>query len=181
MTDNPFNMDGITIEVDETYQIGTNEDIEVKFDFEPSLIYIYYNTTTGTYVEFELDGVDDSFSVEEAIEAFKKVVVNLGLPEATPLPKIVLVLLEDEELDLFLLAHANEHYLKKIEDMISIKKANDYYTDKYGFVYTIEGVNKNDALLSYSENAQYITFHVKPEDIAQQGGVFYNCVRKFSV
>lgn len=131
MQDNQFdNIETLHITVEEIDDLLQDTTQHKKYGvFEVPLLYIYKNNITGTFAEFELNDVDPNIEANDAIAIFMQRVLDFGKIGANKLPDALLEVLEDAELDLFLLAHINEYYFKKIKEMIYIQKENQYYKD----------------------------------------------------
>jgi len=102
-----------------------------------------------------------------------KRVLEFGKADAKSLPQELLEVLTDAELDLFMLAHVNNKYYKKLRELIYIQKQNDYYQDKFGFTYYIAAVGVKDAVLWFKQNEELLTLHTTPEQLQHQGDKLY--------
>ena len=132
MKNNPFaNRETIYLNIDDHGYVLKEASPKSKQPiFDTPLLYIYKNESTGTYAEFELIDVHLEIEPLEAINIFMQMVREFGKVDAKPLPDALLVLLTDEELDLFLLADIKEEFFKTIQEMIYIQKPNEYYQDR---------------------------------------------------
>ncbi len=173
MRDNPFsNRETVTINVDELDDAFIESISEVKEYalFEAELLYLYMNEKTGTFAEFELEGVSPSSTPQEAIAIFMQRVKTFGEEVATPLPQALLEVLTNAETDLFTLANYSEGYHKSIESMLYIQKRDSYYYDIYGFRYIVAGVGVQKAILWYEQqDGTLLKLHVKPEQLEEEG------------
>ena len=134
MHHNPFgHIEPVTITVDEfdTLCKTNSEEYKEYSVFEVPLLFLYNNEKTGTFAEFELDGVDADIAVDDAIALFMQRVNTFGKAGCQALPNALLSQLSDAELDSFMLAHRDKALYKEIESMIYIQKAGQYYRDSY--------------------------------------------------
>ncbi len=176
MHHNPFeNIEPVTITADEFEPFcKTNSKQYKEYSlFEVPLLFLYNNEETGTFAEFELDGVDADIAIDDAIALFMQYVSTFGKAGCQPLPNGLLAQLSDVELDSFLLAHRDKTLYKAIESMIYIQKAGQYYIDNYGFEYIVAGVGIYDAILWYEQNTKLLTLHTTPLQIQHQGEKLY--------
>ena len=173
MRDNPYsNRETVTInmdELDEALLKGSSESKEYAL-FEVELLFLYMNEQTGTFAEFELEGVAPESSPQEAIAIFMQRVKAFGEEGAAPLPQALLKALSNAEIDLFTLSSYREEYIKSIERMLYVQKRDAYYYDKYGFRYIVAGVGVDRAILWYEQqDGELLKLHVKPEQLLEQG------------
>ena len=172
MKNNPFaNRETVCFTIDDNGNV-LKEEASLKSKqliFETPLLYIYKNETTGTYAEFELEGVDPEIKPLEAIDIFMQMVREFANAEAKALPDELLKALSDAELDLFLLADIKEEFYKKIKEMIYIQKPNEYYQDRYGFTYYIAAVGVKEAELWYEHDEKLLILHTTPQQLEKQG------------
>ncbi len=175
MSSNPYvNIRSLTIDIAELDDSVLEKAVfaQKEYDlFEVPLLFIYKNVTTGTFAEFELADVPPESSVEEAIELFMQRVKSEGVKA---LPKELLALLTDAELELFALASFNEECYTKIEESLYIQKRDSYYYDKYGFRYIVAGVGIKDAVLCYEQqDGRLLILHTAPQQLLRQGERLY--------
>ena len=176
MQDNSLDtIEALQISGDEIDMLCTSNSEEYKEYslFEVPLLFLYNNEETGTFAEFELDGVDAEIAVVDAIALFMQRVTTFGKVGCEPLPDTLISKLNDAELDSFMLAHRDKALYKAIESMIYIQKAGQYYRDSYGFEYIVAGVGINDAILWYEQDAKLLTLHTTPSQIQHQGEKLY--------
>ncbi len=171
MSSNPYvNIRSLTIDVAELDDSILEKAVfaQKEYDlFEVPLLFIYKNVTTGTFAEFELADVPPESSAEEAIELFMQRVKSEGVKA---LPKELLALLTDAELELFTLASFNEECYTKIEESLYIQTRDSYYYDKYGFRYIVAGVGIKDAVLCYEQqDGRLLILHTAPQQLLRQG------------
>ena len=176
MRDNPFaNKKTVYINVDDLDDISEDEETSTQRQpfFEVPLLYMYKNEITGSFAKFELEDVDPKSTPLEAIEIFMQRVLEFGELGAKPLPQELLEALTDAEIDLFMLAHVENYYYEKIREMIYIQKENDYYQDRFGFIYYIAAVGVKDAVLWFAQNDEMLTLHTTPEQLQHSGDKLY--------
>jgi len=176
MRDNPFaNRKTVYYDVSDMDNIVKYEDSDREEQplFGVPLLFIYKNEITGSLAKFELEDVSPESRPLEAIEIFMKRVFEFGKADAKPLPQELLEALTDAELDLFLLAHVENHYYEKIRELIYIQKQNDYYQDKFGFTYYVVAVGVKEAVLWFEQNDEMLTLHTTPEQLQHPGDKLY--------
>ena len=110
---------------------------------------IYDNPKTETFAEFTLMNGDAGMSESEIIDAFMQTVETFDDRQGITLPADLLIMLSDEELDLFLLCAYNEEYFQAIEEMIYVVKEDTTVVDKYGMQYSVDYVGKSRSVLTY--------------------------------
>jgi len=161
--------------VDDLDDISEDEETSTQRQpfFEVPLLYMYKNEITGSFAKFELEDVSPESTPLEAIEIFMQRVLEFGESGAKPLPQELLETLTDAEIDLFMLAHVENYYYEKIREMIYIQKKNDYYQDRFGFIYYIAAVGVKEAVLWFAQNDEMLTLHTTPEQLQHQGGKLY--------
>ena len=173
MSDNPFaDRAEVTINMNDLDEYLMEKSIEVKEYnlFEVDLLFFYINEITGTFVEFEVDDVPPQSSYLEAIQIFMQRVRNLGNIDAKPLPKELLHLLPNEEIDLFFIAGLNDSAYREIQSRLFVQKRDEYYYDKYGFRYIVAAVGITDATLWYEQqDATLLKLHIHPEQLEEPG------------
>ena len=141
---------------------------------DPSLNYIYLNTQTGTYVEFSLFGVEEGIDTDEAIEYFLQRVNDYD-KDPSSLPDTLLKQLQENELDIFMLAPYSKKTQEALSNMIFIQKENEYYVDAFGFVYNVEMIGKKHLFLSYTPpGGDMIVIYVDKEMLEKPGAVLKN-------
>ena len=168
MQDNPFsNRKTVYYDVTDMDNILKYEESETqeKPFFEVPLLYMYRNEITGSFAQFELEGVSPESTPLEAIEIFMQRVLEFGKIGAKTLPSELLEALTDAEIDLFILAHVENYYYEKLRELIYIQKQNDYYQDRFGFTYYIAAVGVKEAVLWFEQNDEMLTLHTTPEQL----------------
>ena len=110
---------------------------------------IYDNPKTETFAEFTFVDGNASMSESEIIDAFMKKVKTFDDTQGITLPQDLLIMLSDEELDLFLLSAYNKEYFQAIEEMIYVVKEDTTVVDKYGMQYSVDYVGKSKSVLTY--------------------------------
>ncbi len=110
---------------------------------------IYDNPKTETFAEFTFIEDNALMSESEIIDAFMQKVKTFDDTQGITLPPDLLIMLSDEELDLFLLSAYNEEYFQRIEEMIYVVKEDTTVVDKYGMQYSVDYVGKNRSVLTY--------------------------------
>jgi len=172
MKNNPFaNRETVCFTIDDNGNV-LKEEASLKSKqpiFEIPLLYIYKNEITGTYAEFELEGVNPDIKPSEAIDIFMRMVREFAKADERTLPDELLELLTDEELDLFLLADIKEEYFKALQEMIYIQKPDEYYQDRYGFSYYIAAVGIKEVELWYEHDKKLLILHTTPQQLEKQG------------
>jgi len=176
MRDNPF-ANRETVHINLTGRDDILEDgdsfLEEECSFEDSLLFMYRNEESGTFAQFEMEDVSSDCEPLEAIEIFMQRVLEFGKVGAKPLPSEFLETLTDAELNLFMLAHIENHYYENIREMIYIQKENDYYQDRYGFTYYVAAVGVKEAVLWFEQNEKLLTLHTTPEQLQHPGDKLY--------
>jgi len=130
---------------------------------------IYDNPKTETFAEFTLMNGDAGMSESEIIDAFMQTVETFDDRQGITLPADILIMLSDEELDLFLLCAYNEEYFQAIEEMIYVVKEDTTVVDKYGLRYSVDYVGKSKSVLTYETISGLSMLHVANDLI--EGGV----------
>ena len=110
--------------------------------------FIYENETTGTFIEFSVDDIDESLPEDAIIDKFMERIKLFDDRKGIQLPKPLLALLSDDEMDLFLLAAYNDSYAKAIENMLYVAPKDSFVVDKNGIEYRVEFVEKRKTLIS---------------------------------
>ncbi len=130
---------------------------------------IYDNPKTETFAEFTFMNGDAGMSESEIIDAFMQTVKTFDNAQGITLPPDLLVMLSDEELDLFLLSAYNEEYFQAIEEMIYVVKEDTTVVDKYGMQYSVDYVGKSRSVLTYENMSGFSVFRITNDLI--EGGV----------
>jgi peptide subunit release factor 1 (eRF1) len=112
------------------------------------LDFIYNNKETGTFAEFSVEELGDGISANEAIDAFMKIVKSFDDTKNVYLPESLLKLLEDEEIDLFMIAAYDKSTYKKIEQMLYVVQNDLIVVDEYKTKYRVEYIGKTKSIIS---------------------------------
>ena len=128
------------------------------------MTFVYDNKKTGTFAEFDMN-VDPNLSDVEKINYVIDVISKFDDSLGITLPKELLVLLTDEELDFFLLVAYNEQYKNTIEQMIYLLKYDSSVVDNNGVEYKVEYVGKYKTVLSLESLTTLSLFNVDNSDI----------------
>ena len=126
--------------------------------------FIYNNKKTGTFAEFTVDEIDENISEDEAISIFMKIIKTFDDNKNIKLPIALLTLLEDEELDLFLLAAYSEEYCNTIEKMLFVVKYDDFITDQHSTKYKVDYVGKYKTVISFEMVNGLAIFNIPTEE-----------------
>lgn len=119
---------------------------ETVFDVDKPMI-IFFNPVTQSYVEFFIPEVHSGIDINSAIDLVMQKLLRIGTLNEAPLPKELLGVLTDEEIDLLLLAHLKEFYEQSLRKMLFIGYERRYYEDRYGFIYEIVAEGIEEAIL----------------------------------
>lgn len=128
---------------------------------------IYNNKKTGTFIEFTVEDIDENLSDSDIIDAFMEKVKTFDDTEGILLPETLLALLEDKELDLFLLAAYNEQYCNEIEQMLFVVKYDEHIKDQHGVEYRVEYAGKYKTVLSFETIRDLAVFNIPTKGIIE--------------
>ncbi len=126
---------------------------------------LYHNEETENFIEFEVEGIDDSFTEREIIDAFMEIVKSFDDSSNISLPKELLMMLQDKELDLFLYAAYAPKLLESLSNMIYVVKHDKFIPDQYGTLFKVDYIGKTTSVLSYEQIDSLNMFSVPTQQI----------------
>lgn len=115
---------------------------------------IYNNKRTGTFAEFTIDGLFDFESLEndEIIDKFlNEIIKKLDDTRGVFLPKSMMKLLSDADLDIFLFSTFDDRISKEIRESLFVVQENKSVVNEYGVEYRVEYVGINKTIVSYDK------------------------------
>ena len=129
--------------------------------------FIYNNKETGSFAEFTIKEVDENLSDEKAIDALIGIIKTFDDKKGIFLPQELLLLIEDEDFDLFLLAAYSKEICNRLEDMFFVVKYNQTIIDQHGMKYNVDYIGKKKAVISFETIEGLAVFNIPAQDLYQ--------------